>query len=1050
LEIDLTIERIRRLASAGPSSAEWPSTAILLIELLHAGQPELPENEHAACCEESLPVAAMLLGQDLSPDDRAMVSDFSACVLLDRFMRDGNHDDLAAVLRIRRAEASRADSAWGCEARINLAGALLVSFEQTGIGAHLEEAGEALDLALELASTAEQRASALGAVGNMRSQRYDFYRDPSDLRLAIEVYGIAAELRVPVVSARAQASLASALLDRFRTETGADSDLEAAERHIRAALSDPSIVAPSRWQALLVRILRDRYQQDGNEARLGAAWELISMLVHAEPPGSPERASLVSTAASVAFCRYLARHDRPVLDEAIRLTDDALDEQGLNDGAGGELDVQDRAVLGNEICLLRTERFNLDGVREDIDRAVDAGRRSVAQGLPLGMELGLRTNLANALHRRFESYEDPSDLHEGIRLIRWVSRRSPSAAERATALHSLAVLLGDKAWVSGRREDFDEAIACADEVIALTPSLSTELAGVIVNKADLIKGRETGTGGRSGLGVTGPVGDDRVLGVLIGLLEEARSASAAGSSVRALAGYQLGCHYAERSGLYALTAAAGEVAGTKTLTKGEADDLRRAMELWREAIALDEPFIVIEVAQLLGNAAFALEQWGAAAASYRAALGAADVLVGRRTQLADQHLARFRVQGVAAAAALSALSARAPRDAVLCLERGTATVLARACGRRPDEVQFDDVVAAAQSVGGPLVYWAATLAGGCAIVVRPDGRVAAEPVALTSEAVESRLAALRSAFGHQGGQSTLSTWATAVQQLLAWVWETAIAPVIGELDGFPAVGLIPVGRLASLPLAASGLRGSRPLLERTVPRLLPNSAAVRAAAPWPASPRVAVLCDPGRGPRRLPHADVEADLVAGCHPRVRRLAVTGEADPTARAATRRVLRARGTASEPGQGARTTGGTRQLLDIAAGADLAHVICHYDLDSEQPLNSVLRIGGGVTVADLINRRLPGSPHLVLSACDTGLGGVRLPDEAVGLGMVLLAAGARSVMASLWPLDDELAAEFMGAYHRRLAAGEEPASALASTQRDAARGQEAVVWPGLVHVG
>jgi CHAT domain-containing protein len=100
--------------------------------------------------------------------------------------------------------------------------------------------------------------------------------------------------------------------------------------------------------------------------------------------------------------------------------------------------------------------------------------------------------------------------------------------------------------------------------------------------------------------------------------------------------------------------------------------------------------------------------------------------------------------------------------------------------------------------------------------------------------------------------------------------------------------------------------------------------------------------------------------------------------------------------------------------------------------------------------LEQRLPGAPHLVLSACDTGLGGVRLPDEALGLGSALLAAGARSVVASLWPLDDELAAGFMGECHRRLAAGVAPAEALAAVQRDAAGEQPAVVWPGLVHMG
>ena len=197
-------------------------------------------------------------------------------------------------------------------------------------------------------------------------------------------------------------------------------------------------------------------------------------------------------------------------------------------------------------------------------------------------------------------------------------------------------------------------------------------------------------------------------------------------------------------------------------------------------------------------------------------------------------------------------------------------------------------------------------------------------------------------------------------------------------------------------------------------------------------------------PRITVVGSANTDLVARCHPSVRRVTVSRSGEEPV--AGRRVLRTRGTVS----GASPAGDPEQWLPLGEAADLAHVICHYDLDPDQPLRPALRIGGGVTVADLAERRLSGSPHLVLSACDTGLGGVRLPDEAIGLGMVLLAAGARSVVASLWPLDDELAAAFMGGYHRRLAAGEEPAAALAAAQRAAAGDLQIVVWPGLVHVG
>jgi CHAT domain-containing protein len=72
-----------------------------------------------------------------------------------------------------------------------------------------------------------------------------------------------------------------------------------------------------------------------------------------------------------------------------------------------------------------------------------------------------------------------------------------------------------------------------------------------------------------------------------------------------------------------------------------------------------------------------------------------------------------------------------------------------------------------------------------------------------------------------------------------------------------------------------------------------------------------------------------------------------------------------------------------------------------------------------------------HVVLSACDAALTASSLPDEALSPATALLLAGAGTVTASVWPVDDEATAEFMTAYHRELAAGAAPGRALSSVQ-------------------
>jgi CHAT domain-containing protein len=69
------------------------------------------------------------------------------------------------------------------------------------------------------------------------------------------------------------------------------------------------------------------------------------------------------------------------------------------------------------------------------------------------------------------------------------------------------------------------------------------------------------------------------------------------------------------------------------------------------------------------------------------------------------------------------------------------------------------------------------------------------------------------------------------------------------------------------------------------------------------------------------------------------------------------------------------------------------------------------------------------LVLSACETAAGDKR---AALGLAGLAVQAGARSTLASLWSLDDQSGAQFMGEFYRNLARARiSKAEALRQTQ-------------------
>jgi CHAT domain-containing protein len=61
------------------------------------------------------------------------------------------------------------------------------------------------------------------------------------------------------------------------------------------------------------------------------------------------------------------------------------------------------------------------------------------------------------------------------------------------------------------------------------------------------------------------------------------------------------------------------------------------------------------------------------------------------------------------------------------------------------------------------------------------------------------------------------------------------------------------------------------------------------------------------------------------------------------------------------------------------------------------------------------------VTLSACETGLGKVNNGDDVVGLTRGFLYAGSRSIISSLWSVDDKSTAVLMTAFYQNLLAAD-----------------------------
>ena len=113
---------------------------------------------------------------------------------------------------------------------------------------------------------------------------------------------------------------------------------------------------------------------------------------------------------------------------------------------------------------------------------------------------------------------------------------------------------------------------------------------------------------------------------------------------------------------------------------------------------------------------------------------------------------------------------------------------------------------------------------------------------------------------------------------------------------------------------------------------------------------------------------------------------------------------------------------------------HIASHAYLDSVSgALSSITLWDNDVTTWEISHLRL--KPSVVtLSACQSGLGEIHLGDEIMSLPYAFFAAGAQTVVVSLWHVDDKSTSNLMTTFHEYFCAGMSPSAALTLAQRQA----------------
>lgn len=271
------------------------------------------------------------------------------------------------------------------------------------------------------------------------------------------------------------------------------------------------------------------------------------------------------------------------------------------------------------------------------------------------------------------------------------------------------------------------------------------------------------------------------------------------------------------------------------------------------------------------------------------------------------------------------------------------------------------------------------------------------------------------------------------------LYRLLLAPAASALARADRLLISPDGPLLTLPFAALATSTSPPrFLVEQWPILTVLSAAIYselAASGPPARDSAVVFAAPTAGPESSPPATAEGSSAVG------RYEAGLPELPGAREEAEALVLTWKESLAAYSGAQATESRAKAL--AGRPSFVHFACHALLDPNSPLDSGLALArparpdehdDGLLQAWEIFEQLHFSADLVtLSSCETALGRDTSGEGLIGLTRAFQHAGARAVLASLWPVSDRSTADLMARFYRRLAAGERKAAALAHAQRE-----------------
>ncbi|KIY68156.1 hypothetical protein CYLTODRAFT_421829 [Cylindrobasidium torrendii FP15055 ss-10] len=257
-------------------------------------------------------------------------------------------------------------------------------------------------------------------------------------------------------------------------------------------------------------------------------------------------------------------------------------------------------------------------------------------------------------------------------------------------------------------------------------------------------------------------------------------------------------------------------------------------------------------------------------------------------------------------------------------------------------------------------------------------------------------AGYQSPFGSGDGDKELQE--AVILFILREMWNRIVKPI---LDAIRTIGIIEDGLLritwctsddlSFLPLHAAGLYDSADdatkAFNRIVSSYTPTLSSLLPRGPSQAqASKEAKIC-----------VVIQPDSSASSNMRALRGTITEAAN----------IRAHIPASDFTLLKGAAGTVSSVMDALQRHSWVHLACHGLLNAAEPLDSALLLHDGrLTLSKLMEANLPNAEMAFLSACETAMGDSNVPNEAVHLAAGMLAAGYKTVVGTLWSIEDSAA--------------------------------------------